>query len=121
MISPPIAEPIPMTTDADGVIRVGGTRVTLESFVATFRHVGTPADMMEAFPTLKAADVYALIAYLLNHEAEIDAYMREQDALAEQTRREVEARNPALIGLKERLLARLAAKSDPDTPSIPLG
>ena len=35
------AEPVPLITDADGVVRVGGTRVTLDALVAAFRQGAT--------------------------------------------------------------------------------
>ena len=36
MIFEVVADPIPLQTDADGVVRVGGTRVTLDTVVAAF-------------------------------------------------------------------------------------
>lgn len=35
------AEPIPLETDADGVVRVGETRVTLDTVVAAFKEGAT--------------------------------------------------------------------------------
>ena len=37
----PAAEPIPLTTGDDGVIRVAGTRVTLDTVIASFADGGT--------------------------------------------------------------------------------
>ena len=35
-----IADTIPIATGSDGIIRVGGTRVTLDTIVAAFRGLG---------------------------------------------------------------------------------
>ena len=36
-----ITEPMPFATDSDGVVRVGGTRVTLDTLVTAFREGAT--------------------------------------------------------------------------------
>ncbi len=38
---PIVTKPIPLETDADGVVRVGGTRVTLDTVVAAFKEGAT--------------------------------------------------------------------------------
>ena len=40
-----IPEPAPLTTDDDGVIKVGGTRIPLATVVTAF-HQGTTAETM---------------------------------------------------------------------------
>jgi len=108
MVSPPYVESVPIEKD-DGMIRVGGTRVTLQTLVYAFRRGDTPEQMGDSFPVLRLADVYAVIAYYLNHLDEIEAYMREQEAWADAVRRENEARFPS-EGLRARLLARMEEK-----------
>jgi uncharacterized protein (DUF433 family) len=106
-ITPAITE-VPLATDPQGVIRVGGTRVTLESVVGAFRTGATPEEIAQQFPALALADVYQVIAYFLHHPVEVEAYLstRQQDAAS--LRREIEARfDPR--GLRERLLARRTA------------
>ncbi len=100
-----IAEPIPLTTDTDGVIRVGSTRVTLDTIVAAFHEGLTAEGIVEQYPSLQLADVYSVIAYYLHHRAEIDRYLRERQQSAADVRRDNEARfDPT--GVRERLLAR---------------
>jgi uncharacterized protein (DUF433 family) len=100
-----IADPVPLTKDADGVMRVGSCRVTLDTVVAAFREGMTPEGIVEQYPSLRLAEVYSVIGYALNHPEEVEAYLRDRQRLAEAVRRETEARfDPA--GVKDRLLAR---------------
>lgn len=104
------AEPLPLNRDAGGVVRVGGTRVTLDSVVYSFQEGSTAEQILEDYPSLRLADVYAVIGYYLRHREEVDAYLREQRRQAEDVRRQDEARFDRQ-GIRERLLAR--------RPSIP--
>ncbi|SPF55844.1 conserved hypothetical protein [Candidatus Sulfopaludibacter sp. SbA4] len=55
-------ETIPMNLGADGVIRVGGTRVTLDTLVAAFREGETPEEIAQQYPSVALGDIYAVIA-----------------------------------------------------------
>src|SRR5919109_103381 len=103
------AQPIPLTTDSDGVVRVGNTRVTLDTIVAAFREGATPETIAQQYPSLALADVYAVIGYYLNHRPEVHAYLQQREQDANRIRQENEARfDPD--GVRERLLARRQAK-----------
>jgi len=106
MLSVASLEPIPLSTDADGVIRVAGTRVTLDTLVDTFMTGASPEEIAQDFPVLQLDDIYAVVTYYLRHRAEVDAYLRERRARADAIRREIEAHSPQ-TGLRARLLARL--------------
>src|SRR5579872_1342787 len=100
--------PVPLRVDAHGNIRVGKTRVTLDTVVATFAAGATAEEIAQRYPSLDLGDIYAVIAYYLHHQAEVDAYLDQQRRQAEQARREHETRfDPA--GVRERLLARRRA------------
>lgn len=99
------AEPVPLTEDADGVIRVGSTRVTLDSVIAAYETGSTAEEILLSYPSLRLADVYAVITYYLRHRAEVGAYLAQEEARDTQTRREVEAEFN-LAALRERLLGR---------------
>jgi uncharacterized protein (DUF433 family) len=94
MISTPHAEPVPIEMGDDGMIRVGGTRVTLQTVVYAFRRGATAEAIVEQYPALSLPDVYLVIGYYLQHRADVDEYMRTQEALAEQVRQENERRFP---------------------------
>jgi uncharacterized protein (DUF433 family) len=106
MLSVAALEPIPLSTDADGVIRVAETRVTLDTLVDTFMTGASPEEIAQDFPVLKLDDIYAVVTYYLRHRAEVDAYLRERRARADAIRREIESHSPQ-TGLRDRLLARL--------------
>jgi uncharacterized protein (DUF433 family) len=103
-------EPLPLHTDQGGVVRVGGTRITLDSVIYAFKEGSTAEQILEDYPSLRLADVYAVIGYYLRHKEEVDAYLREQGRQAEEVRRQDEARFDRQ-GIRERLLARLSSSS----------
>ncbi len=106
MLSAAALEPIPLSKDADGVIRIAGTRVTLDTVIDTFMTGASPEEIAQDFPVLQLDDVYAVITYYLRHRGEVETYLRERRARAQSIRREIEARSPQ-TGLRDRLLARL--------------
>jgi uncharacterized protein (DUF433 family) len=106
MLSAAALEPIPLSTDADGVIRVAGTRVTLDTVIDTFMTGASPEEIAQDFPVLQLDDIYAAITYYLRHRAEVDGYLRQRRTRAEAVRREIEAHSPQ-TGLRDLLLARL--------------
>ena len=98
-------QPIPLSADADGVVRVGNTRVTLDTVIAAFQEGATPETIAQQYPSLTLADVYAVIGYYLNHRSEVHAYLQEREQVAARVRQENESRfDPD--GVRERLLAR---------------
>lgn len=98
-------EPLPLATDADGVVRVGASRVTLDTVVGAFREGMTPEGIVEQYPSLRLAEVYSVIGYVLSHPEEVETYLRGRQRLAEEVRRENEARFGP-VGVRDRLLAR---------------
>lgn len=104
------AEPVPLAADADGVVRVGDTRVSLDSVIFAFNEGSTPEEIVQQYTTLDLADVYAVIGYYLQHRPEVEEYLAARRAQREEVRREVESRfDPH--GIRDRLLAR-RKKSD---------
>ena len=106
MTTAPAAEPVPLTTDDDGVIRVAGTRVPLDTVIAAFETGATAEEIAQDFSVLDLADVYAVIAYYLRHRSEVDEYLRRRAEQRATVRRTNEARFD-YGELRQRLLARL--------------
>jgi uncharacterized protein (DUF433 family) len=100
-----VPKPAPIRTDADGVARVGGTRVRLDTVVTSFNAGCAPEEIVLKYPSLDLNDVYSVIGYYLWHRGDVDAYLAERRKAADEANREVEARFPRQ-GLRERLLAR---------------
>ena len=92
-------------TDANGVVRVSTTRVTLDTVLTAFLEGARAEEIVEQYPSLQLSDVYSVIGYYLRHKAEVDAYLLERQHLATEVRQEAEKRfNP--VGIRDRNLAR---------------
>ena len=60
----------------NGGYYVAGTRISLDSVVFAFNRADSPERILERYPLLgKPAKVYGAIAFYLDHQAEIDAYL----------------------------------------------
>lgn len=96
---------VPLAADKDGVMRVGGTRVTLDTVIAAFREGATAEEIVQEYPSLQLADIYWVIGYFLQHQVEVNAYLldRQRRMAALQAQNEAQF-DP--VGIRDRLLAR---------------
>ena len=99
------AETIPLKLDKGGSIRIGGTRVTLDTVVAAFKEGATAEEIMQQYPSLKLADIYIAIGYYLRRQEEVEAYLSERTEQGAQVRREY-ASAVDMQELRNRLMAR---------------
>jgi uncharacterized protein (DUF433 family) len=108
------ANSLPIRVDhaSGGALRVGSTRVTVETVLGTFRTGVSPEEIVHRYPALELADVYGVIAHYLRHRPAFDQYLDECERQAEQLRAEAIANGQA--GLKDKLLARLASRKADD-------
>src|SRR5919199_5731180 len=86
----------------EGVYRVGGTRISLDSIVYAFLEGHTAESIQQSFPILTLEQVYGAITYYLAHREDIDDYLQEQEAAFE-TFKEILRRN------KPHIAQRIAA------------
>ena len=100
-----VSQPVPLIHWDDGTIRVTGTRVTLDVLVNQFKLGATAEQIHDSFPAASPKDVYGAIYYYLEHTEAVDAYMREQQKAAAETRQWVKSQ-PGNRALRERLRAR---------------
>lgn len=75
---------VPIEKNGDGVLRVGGTRVTLDTLVTAFLAGATAEEIELRYPSLKLADIYSAISYYLQNQADVEAYLqqRQQEKIA---------------------------------------
>ena len=100
-----VAEVAPLQANEDGVILVGETRVTLDTVVAVFNQGAAAEEIAHRYPSLNLADIYATIAFYLNHQSQVEAYLLQRQQRSQETREMNQARfDPQ--GLRNRLLAR---------------
>lgn len=105
MLLVPKADPIPLEIDANGVVRISKSRVTLDTVVTAFLEGCTAEEIREQYPSLQLCDIYSVIGYYLRHQTEVDNYLMMRQRLNTEVRASVEKRfNP--VGIRDRLLAR---------------
>ena len=105
MVTLTMTETISLETDADGVIRVSNTRVTLETIVTAFKDGATAEEIAQQYPTVPLADVYYVIGYYLHKKDDVESYLEKRNQEADHLQGQMEARfNP--VGIRERLMAR---------------
>src|SRR6516165_1758750 len=79
---------VPLAQWEDGSIRITGSRVPLYSVIYHYELGAAPEQIAYKFQGLNPADIYAVIAYYLNHRDAIDKYLREQEAEADERLRD---------------------------------
>ncbi len=99
------SKPLPLENDREGIVRVAGTRVTLETLIGEFLRGATAEEIVVDYPVLSLADVYAIIGYYLRERELVETYLRERRHAADTVRQEAVARGETREW-RERLLAR---------------
>ena len=87
----------------DRVYRIKGTRVALDSIIYKFQQGRSPEAIQDAFPALSLSQVYAAIAYYLDHRVELDAYLAHNEAAEAEFSREIARLFPKGAALKARV------------------
>lgn len=101
-------QPLPLMLEAEGTIRISGTRITLDALVYAFLDGATAEEIAYQYPSLNLPEIYSVIGYYLYNQAKVDAYILERRKTAAKVRKENESQFPA-EGIRERLLARQGA------------
>lgn len=96
---------VPLVTSPDGIVRIAGTRVSLDLVVDAFCSGATAEEISQQYPSVPLADAYGTIAYYLRHRDDVDAYIARRREQRERVRAENERRfDPS--GIRDRLVAR---------------
>jgi uncharacterized protein (DUF433 family) len=93
----------PWRTDADGAVRVGEGRVLLELVIRAFQDGATAEAIVQRYPSVTLADVYATIAYYLRHPEVVDPYLSDRDRQAAAVRQQIDASEGDLAEIRSRL------------------
>jgi uncharacterized protein (DUF433 family) len=101
----------PFSWDEVGGIRVGSSRVTLDSLLASYHNGATPEEIAIQFSVLRLEDIYTTIAYYLNHRQEIDSYLEQRSQQAQQLRQQL-SQEHNLVDLRQRLLTRYQSQGE---------
>jgi uncharacterized protein (DUF433 family) len=104
---------VPLTTTEFGTIRVGLSRVSLDSVVQHYKQGATAERIAESFPSLDLANIYAVIAYYLANRESVEEYLQRQEAEADAMQQQIESdpkQQKATNQLREHIRARWAAR-----------
>lgn len=97
--------PHPLRQDAHGIVRIGATRVTLDSVVALFEQGASAKEIALRYDALPLGDVYATLSFYLAHRDEVAAYLRSERDESARARATAEQRSP-FVDLRRRLASR---------------
>jgi uncharacterized protein (DUF433 family) len=95
MIQLETTQTVPLTLWEDGTIRITDSRVTLDVIIHAYLRGESPEEIHEGFPSLGLQDIYGAIYYYLEHKDQVHGYLREQERMAEETRRFIESEMPS--------------------------
>jgi uncharacterized protein (DUF433 family) len=96
---------VKLTKTEAGVLRIGDSRVSLDTVINAFAQGATPEQIVEDYDSLQLSEVYAVISYYLQNREEVENYLAQRKEQREKLRRQIESRsNPQDI--RKRLLSR---------------
>lgn len=97
----------PLLQEGDGTVRITGSRVTLDTLVGAFKKGATAEQIQDSFPSLSLWEIYGAVAYYLEHQGEVEDYLKLRREEAAAVRQEIEDRQDT-AGFRERIAARRA-------------
>jgi uncharacterized protein (DUF433 family) len=78
-------------------IRLKGTRMSIDTIVEEFNKGAAPQEIVENYPSLTLAQVYAAITYYLHNKAEVDEYIRRGEEIADAYYQEYLVKGPFFL------------------------
>lgn len=96
---------IRFTETEAGVLRIGRSRVSLDSVIHAFEQGSTPEEIASDYDAISLIEVYATISYYLQNRGEVKKYLARRLVENVGLRSAVENRFPQ-AGLRQRLLDR---------------
>jgi len=100
---------MPIYEDASGGLRIGGSRVLLETVIRAFQDGATPESIVQRYPTVSLENIYTVVAYYLRHRQETEEYLASREQSAQQVRDRIERHQRDTRDIRSRLLAQAAA------------
>ena len=91
MIQMTLTQTTPLTQEADGTVRIRGSRITLDTLVGAYEKGATAEQIQDSFPSLSLRQIYGTIAYYLEHEVEVKTYLQLRRAEAQSLRNQIES------------------------------
>ena len=96
----------PLCEDETGAVRVGNSRVLLETVIRAFQDGASPEAIVNRYSTLSLSDVYNTIGYYLRHQDAVEAYLSQREQLSEAVQQRLSDIQPDLGSIRARLLSQ---------------
>lgn len=96
----------PLRAAETGAMRVGQTRVLLETVIRAFQDGASPETIVQRYSTLSLSDVYNTIGYYLRHRDAVETYLEQREQLAEAVQQRFDSVQPDLSSIRSRLLTQ---------------
>jgi uncharacterized protein (DUF433 family) len=96
----------PLNEDESGAVRVGNSRILLETVIRAFQDGASPESIVNRYSTLSLSDVYNTIGYYLRHKDAVEAYLSQREQLAESVQQRLSSIQPDLSFIRARLLSQ---------------
>jgi uncharacterized protein (DUF433 family) len=96
----------PLEEDATGAIRVGNSRVLLETVIRAFQDGASPESIVHRYSSLTLSDAYNVIGYYLRHQDTVEVYLHQREQLAGSVQRKLSEIQPDLSAIRSRLLTQ---------------
>jgi uncharacterized protein (DUF433 family) len=96
----------PLRTDETGAIRVGNSRVLLETVIRAFQDGASPESIVHRYSTLSLSDVYNTIGYYLRHQEAVETYLNQREQFVEAVQQRLSHIQPDLSLIRTRLRAQ---------------
>jgi uncharacterized protein (DUF433 family) len=93
----------PLREDETGAIRVGNSRVLLETVIRAFQDGASPESIVHRYSTVSLSDVYNTIGYYLKYQNSVEAYLNQREQLAESVQQRLSSIQPDLSLIRTRL------------------
>lgn len=107
---------VPLRHDLGGAVRVGQTRVTLDTVIYAWQQGNSAEEILEQYPALNLADVHAVLAWALRNPEAIKEYMQDCAEQEAKTMQQLEA-DPKVQAFRGLLQERTKAKVEIETRS----
>lgn len=94
--------------ERNGGYYVAGTRVSLDSVVYSFERGNSPEAILKEFPLLRLPQIYGAIAFYLDHQAEVRAYLENEERRIKESTVPLSEANPELWSRLQRAREELS-------------
>ncbi len=101
---------VPLSMSQDGSIRIGDSRVSLDSVLHHYLQGATAEEICLRFPGLRLADVHSCLAYYLNNEASLDDYLAKREKEGDSLERRI-TEDPSQKAAAKRMRDRLKERA----------